>query len=174
MRAFLFLLLSATVLLSPVRAAEPPRNLALEARASASESQGDFTPEKAIDGNMGTRWSGIPGHNAGVWYQLEWKEPVEIGEVVVHQYDRYVIEFDVQVRAVPAAEWRTVQHFGRAGQRLPKVVACRFGPRRRPACGSPTSPTVRASPKCRSMPDRLPVRPPRRWPPTCAAISSGR
>jgi len=128
MRAFTFLLLSAMALLSPVRAAEPPHNLALEARASASESQGDLTPEKAIDGNLSTRWSGIPGHNEGVWYQLEWKEPVEIGEVVVYQYDRYVIEFDLQVRTDQAAGWRTVQHLGRAGQRLPKLVACRFGP----------------------------------------------
>jgi len=46
-------------------------NLALGARASASEVLDDLTPEKAIDGDFGTRWSGIPGHNEGVWYQLD-------------------------------------------------------------------------------------------------------
>jgi beta-galactosidase len=128
MRGFTFMLLLAIVFSTSLRAAEPPANLALDAKAGASETQDNLTPEKAIDGDLKTRWSGIPGHNAGVWYQLDWKQPIEIGEVVVHQYDRYVMEFDVQVRPTAAAEWRTVQHFGRPGDRLPIVVACRFGP----------------------------------------------
>jgi beta-galactosidase len=113
---------------SAAAAAESPRNLALDAKATASELLDAMTPEKAIDGKMDTRWSGIPGHNQGVWYQLEWKEPVEVGEVVIHQYDTFAMEWDVQVLDAKTAEWRTVQHFGKPGVKLPLVVACRFMP----------------------------------------------
>ena len=88
----------------------------------------DLTPEKAIDGRMDTRWSGIPGHNEGVWYQLEWKEPVEVGEVVIHQFDTFAMEWNVQVLDAKTSEWRTVQHFGKPGVQLPLVVTCRFAP----------------------------------------------
>ena len=127
MRVSVFLLI-AMVCYSPTWAAEKPRNLALDGRAKRSESLGDLTPEKAIDGKMETRWSGIPGHNQGVWFQIDWPKPIEIGEVIVHQYDRFVYEFDVQTRTDKTDAWRTVQHFGRPGERLPKVVPCRFKP----------------------------------------------
>ena len=108
----------------------PPRptNLALALKASASETLDDLTPEKAIDGKQDTRWSGIPGHNEGVWFQLDWKEPVEVGEVVVHQYDTFAMEWDVQVREENSSEWRTIRHFGKPGEKLPKVVTCNFSP----------------------------------------------
>jgi len=129
MRAFA-VCLGILSLLSPGFAADSPPNLALQARATASESQGGLTPDKANDGNLSTRWSGIPGHNAGVWYELDWNEPVEVGEVIIHQYDTYVFECDVQVRSNKTAEWQTVRHFGRPGVRLPRIVVCSFAPRR--------------------------------------------
>jgi len=50
-------------------AQESPANLARSAQAVASESfSAAFTPDKAIDGDPNTRWSGISGHNEGVWY----------------------------------------------------------------------------------------------------------
>jgi beta-galactosidase len=103
-----------------------PRNLALEARATASESYEDYVAAKASDGDPQSRWSGIPGHNEGVWFQLEWPQPVRIGEVVVRQFDRFVMELDVQVWNEANADWRTVRHFGVAGARLPGVVVGRF------------------------------------------------
>lgn len=108
----------------------PPaeKNLALAARATASETYQDLTPEKAIDGQTQTRWSGIPGHNADVWFQLEWDAPVRIAEVVLRQYDRFVMELDVQVWDERAGDWRTLQHFGEPGKRLPLVVVCRTAP----------------------------------------------
>ncbi len=113
---------------APAIAADAPKNLALAAKATASETQDDLTPEKAIDGKMDTRWSGIPGHNEGVWYQLEWKEPIEVGEVVIHQFDTFAMQWNVQVLDAKTAQWRTVQHFGRPGVKLPLVVTCRFTP----------------------------------------------
>src|SRR5258708_7668632 len=74
-----------------------PHNLALDAHATASESYGDLIADKARDGDQATRWSGIPGHNKGVWFELAWPRPILIGEVVIHQFDRFVIELDVQV-----------------------------------------------------------------------------
>ncbi|MGC8669350.1 MAG: glycoside hydrolase family 2 TIM barrel-domain containing protein [Chthonomonadales bacterium] len=106
----------------------PAENEALQATASASETYADFSPQKAVDGRQDTRWSGIPGHNSGVWFQLKWPAPVPIGEVVIHQYERFTHEMDVQVWNGAAGEWRTVRHLGRPGERLPKVIVCSFAP----------------------------------------------
>jgi len=103
-------------------------NLARRAKASASESQDGLTPEKAVDGEGGTRWSGIPGHNSGVWYQLDWEKPVRVGELVIQQFDRFTFEMDVQVWDAAKNDWRTMQHFGKPQSRLPLVVLCRFDP----------------------------------------------
>lgn len=102
----------------------PPRNLARAAHASAFESYQGMTPDLAIDGNMETRWSGIPGHNSGGWYELDWEQPVHIGEVIVFQYDRYVTEMDLQVWDEKGGDWVTLQHFGEPKSRLPRVVVC--------------------------------------------------
>lgn len=107
-------------------AAESPRNLALDAQATASESFEGLTPEKAIDGNQASRWSNIPGHNEGIFFQLDWKEPVEAGEVVVYQFEPFASEWDLQVRDGNSSPWKTVRHFGKPGRKLPKDVICNF------------------------------------------------
>ncbi len=101
-------------------------NLALHAKATASETQDNYVPELAIDGRYDTRWSGIPGHNSGVWYQLDWDKPVSIGQVILHQYDRFVIELDVQIWR--NEQWVTVQHHGKPNVHLPRVVVSEFDP----------------------------------------------
>ncbi len=101
----------------------------MQARASAFESSGDLTPDLANDGKPETRWSGIPGHNTGGWYELAWDQPMCISEVVVFQYDRYVKEMDIQVWDEDAQVWSTLQHLGQPDRRLPKVVVCRFASR---------------------------------------------
>jgi beta-galactosidase len=109
-------------------AAEPPRNLAIDAQATASEALGDLSPNKAIDGKAETRWSGIPGHNEGVWFELQWKQPVTVGQVVVDQFDTFAMEWDLQVREDDSSAWHTIRHFGTPGQRLPKAVTHSFAP----------------------------------------------
>lgn len=89
-----------------------------------------MTPNLANDGIMDTRWSGIPGHNTGGWYELAWAEPVRVGQVIVFQYDRYVKEMDVQVWDEQARAWVTLQHFGQPNDRLPKVIVGQFPIRR--------------------------------------------
>lgn len=104
-------------------AKEQTENLALTAKASASESLlPDLTPEKANDGDRHTRWSGIPGHNSGVWFELKWATSVPIEEVVVRQYDRFTEEWDLETWDETARDWVVRQHFGKKGRRLPLVV----------------------------------------------------
>src|SRR6185503_10115221 len=100
-RVLLMILLHGSALVSgapcadhdaPIARAE---NLARRARVSASESQEGFLPELAIDGDRATRWSGIPGHNSGVWYELAWDAEVAVASLVLFQYDRYVEELDL-------------------------------------------------------------------------------
>lgn len=103
-----------------------PPNLALEATASASESYQVLTPEKANDGNAATRWSGIPGHNSGVWFELSWNRAVRIAEVIIYQADAYVMELDVQVWDAGGNNWRTLKHLGKPGAKLPRVAIVSF------------------------------------------------
>ena len=111
----------------PSQAADAaPRNLALEAQASAFEEYQGMGAALANDGGMETRWSGIPGHNFGGWFQLDWAQPVRVGEVVVFQHDRYVKEMDLQVWDSTNQVWVTIEHLGAPDRRLPKVVVCRF------------------------------------------------
>ncbi|HEY5910883.1 MAG TPA: glycoside hydrolase family 2 TIM barrel-domain containing protein [Verrucomicrobiae bacterium] len=104
----------------------PPQNIALTAQASAFESYQGMTPNLANDGSMDTRWSGVPGHNTGGWYELEWDQPVRVGEVIIFQHDRYVKEMDLQVWDQDSQAWVTLEHLGTPDARLPRVVVCRF------------------------------------------------
>jgi len=108
--------------------ASSQQNLARRAHASASEFLQGMPPELAIDGNQNTRWSGIPGHNSGVWYELDWDQPISVGEVLVRQFQRFTFEWDVQVWDDSANDWRTVQHFGQPNVRLPDLVLCTIDP----------------------------------------------
>jgi hypothetical protein len=107
-------------LLSAQAPSPPPahENLARRAKASASESQDDLLPALALDGDRATRWSGIPGHNEGVEYELDWDAPVDVGCVAIHQYQRYVTEFDLDAFDDATSQWRTLAHFGNASERL--------------------------------------------------------
>jgi hypothetical protein len=103
-----------------------PRNLALAAHASAFETYEGMAANLANDGNMDTRWSGIPGHNTGGWFELDWEQPVRLAEVIVFQHDRYVKEMDLQVWDQENGAWVVLEHLGRPDGRLPRVIVCRF------------------------------------------------
>ncbi len=125
---FLKTLLAVTVLAFATAGGAQDANLARQAHASASEFYQDMTADRAADGTESTRWSGIPGHNSGVWYELDWDTPVEIGEVLIQQYQRYTFEMDVQTWDATKSEWRTVRHFGRPNVKLPGVLLCTLDP----------------------------------------------
>ena len=114
--------LSAAPPRDPVRS----RNLAREARADASESYQGLTPGQAADGDPATRWSGIPGHTSGVWFELDWAKPVRLAEVVIEQFGAYAAELDVRVWDAAESDWRTVRHLGLPGAKLPRVVVVEF------------------------------------------------
>ncbi|MFI5385007.1 MAG: sugar-binding domain-containing protein, partial [Fimbriimonadales bacterium] len=125
MRFRLLLLVVASVLSS---LAPSQQDLARRAHPVASESLQGMLPELAIDGRLDTRWSGIPGHNSGVWYELDWDSPQQVGEVLVRQFQRFTFEWDVQVWDDSAGDWKTIQHFGKPGVRLPGLVLCSIDP----------------------------------------------
>jgi hypothetical protein len=104
-------------------------NLAPGARASASEDSGpELAASFANDGTTATRWSAIPGHNEGVWFELDWPAPVTMRQVAIQQYDTYVKELDVEVWDAARGDWRTLQHLGRPEEKLPPVVVATFEP----------------------------------------------
>lgn len=122
------LLIVAAAALSIPLASAQSENLARTAHASASEYYQDMVADRATDGNGDTRWSGIPGHNSGVWFELDWDSPVEVGEVLVRQYQRYTFEWDLQAWDDVRKEWATVQHFGKPNVRLPGAVMAALNP----------------------------------------------
>jgi len=85
-------------------------NLARAAVATASESLSDMIPSKAIDGNTGTRWSGIPvitqafGSTA-----LGFSANGRGGPC--RQYDRFVTQWDLQTWDDSAGQWITKGHY---------------------------------------------------------------
>lgn len=106
-------------------AAPAAENLARRAHATGSETQDPYAAQFAIDGDLKTRWSGIPGHNKDVWFELAWDAPVEVGCVVIHQFDRFVTEFDLDAWDDAKQEWRTLAHFGNPHDRLALVILWR-------------------------------------------------
>jgi beta-galactosidase len=109
--------------------AAPAANLARSAKASAFESYQGMTPDLAVDGVEETRWSGVPGHNEGGWFELAWDRPVRIAEVVVVQHGRYVNEMDLRIWDEGGRDWTTLRHFGKPETKLPRIVTCDFEPR---------------------------------------------
>jgi beta-galactosidase len=107
------------------------QNLALQAKATASESLSDeMDASKANDDKADTRWSAKVAHFEGVWYQLEWEKPVLVGQVVIVQYDRFTTAMDVQAWDDASGTWQTLQHFGGSAEKLPRVVFATFKPRK--------------------------------------------
>ncbi len=119
-----------SIFLSHVAFAQQGTNLARKATATASESFPSFTPDLAVDGKGETRWSGIPGHNAGLWFQLDWKSPVTIRQILVRQYGRYTMEWDLQTWNDNTQKWENGGHYGAAGVHLPGNVYCVIDPPR--------------------------------------------
>ena len=105
------------------------QNLALQAKATASEFIGGMEPEKANDGDPGTRWSAKVAHFEGIWFQLEWEKPVLVGQVAIVQYDKFTTAMDLQTWDDASVSWKTIQHFGGASEKLPRVLFATFEPR---------------------------------------------
>jgi hypothetical protein len=79
-----------TVVFTSADSIEPPKNLALRARASASSSSTigpAFGPASAIDGNNSTRWESAAWTNSGgaetQWLQLAWERAQSCSRAVI-------------------------------------------------------------------------------------------
>ena len=96
----------------------PVSNLARQAVAAASSSwSSGYTPEKANDGDDGTRWNSAAGDKVGAWWQLDWPAPVTISGVLVREGIARVTGY-VCERWDGATGWIPLAGGGVAGTRL--------------------------------------------------------
>ncbi|MFH8485665.1 beta-N-acetylglucosaminidase domain-containing protein [Streptomyces longisporoflavus] len=80
-------------------------DLARGAKASSSgDETKDFPASGANDGDPKTRWSSP--YEDGAWWQLELKEPVRLGQVVLRWQDAYAAGYRVQT-STDGKTWRT-------------------------------------------------------------------
>ncbi|WP_084614186.1 beta-N-acetylglucosaminidase domain-containing protein [Nakamurella lactea] len=85
-------------------------NIALAANggvATASSTEDDlpqFTPDHAIDGNNGTRWSS--NHADGEWLQVKFAAPARLGKVVLRWESAFGKDFTLQTSA-DGVQWTT-------------------------------------------------------------------
>jgi hypothetical protein len=87
-------------------ATTPPTNLALNAVTAASSSyDSGFTPELAVDGNLGTRWSSEFGDSQ--WFAIDLGGPFSISRVVLRWEVAYAAEYLLLV-SDDGQNWRTV------------------------------------------------------------------
>ncbi|MFG2647041.1 beta-N-acetylglucosaminidase domain-containing protein [Streptomyces sp. NPDC048436] len=98
-------------------------DLARGAKASSSgDETKDFPASGANDGDPKTRWSS-PAED-GAWWQLELKEPVRLGQVVLRWQDAYAAGYRVQTSA-DGRTWRTAATVkdGRGGREAVRMDA---------------------------------------------------
>ena len=89
-----------------VPAASTPINLALNAVTAASSSfDSGFTPNLAVDGNLGTRWSSA--FSDPQWFAIDLGRPFSISRVVLRWEGAYAADYDLMV-SDDAQTWRTV------------------------------------------------------------------
>ncbi len=72
-------------------------NLARGAAARASSVwDAGYGPEKAMDGDGGTRWNAADGKAAGEWLEIEFKAPAAVDTVTIRQFENRITGFAIQ------------------------------------------------------------------------------
>ena len=72
-------------------------NLARGAAARASSAwDANYGPEKAVDGDGGTRWNTADGKTAGEWLEVEFKAPATVDTVSLRQFENRITGFAIQ------------------------------------------------------------------------------
>jgi hypothetical protein len=122
-----------TLLFISADSVEPPRNLALQAHASASSFSTigpAFGPSSAIDGNNATRWESAAWTNSGgaeaQWLQLTWQQPQSCARAVIRWGEAAGISYRL-VGSVDGKSW-TVLYQTEAGKGGAEEIS--FSPRK--------------------------------------------
>ncbi|MGQ9525361.1 MAG: discoidin domain-containing protein [Armatimonadota bacterium] len=97
------LLATATVM------AQSPVNLARSATGSSSSDwNADFSPPKANDGDMTTRWNAAGDDVNGSWLAYTWDTPQTFNKVIVRQAFDRITKFHVEVMDPTTKDWKAV------------------------------------------------------------------
>ncbi len=113
---------------------EPPKNLALSARCSASSYSTigpNFKPSSAADGKMYSHWNSAAwtksnGQEAQ-WFQLEWKSAQRFDSLTIFWGQTFATEYDVLI-SDDGQHWKTIGRVpegkgGTEASRFPAVTA---------------------------------------------------
>ena len=88
------------------------------------QNDSNYGPDKAFDGNDGTRWATDTGTKAA-WLQWDYDAPTTVKGVSIHEAYAYrVASFEIQVRPSANAAWMTVAR----GTQLGADFHCDFTP----------------------------------------------
>jgi len=68
----------------------------------------NFTPEKAFDGNLSTRWNSYAGDSDGSWLAVRWDEPQTVNKVIVREAFARVTGLRVQQFDATKNDWADV------------------------------------------------------------------
>jgi len=103
-------LLALALCLSAVAAmAQAPVNLARSATGSSSSDwNADFSPPKANDGDMTTRWNAAGEDVNGSWLAMTWSTPQTFNKVVVRQAFDRITKFHIEVMDPTTKDWKAV------------------------------------------------------------------
>lgn len=67
---------------------------AIVSASSVEQNLPQFTPDHAVDGDLGTRWSS--GYTDGEWLQVKFAQPQNLGKVVVHWEAAHATAYKLQ------------------------------------------------------------------------------
>lgn len=88
---------------------DKPINYALNKTATASsvQSGSTFTPDKAVDGNLSTRWSSIYENNQ--WFKVNLEDTNTIRRIIIRWETAYDSEYSIQV-SIDDINYKTVYY----------------------------------------------------------------
>ncbi len=74
--------------------------------SSMQDNNKDAAPEKAIDGNMGSRWSSEQ-HKDPQWIALDFGKSMDFSKIILHWENAYATAYKIQV-SDDAKNWKTI------------------------------------------------------------------
>jgi hypothetical protein len=104
----------------------PAASNRLDGAIASASSMWDatYSPAKACDGDLTTRWNSAQGAFADQWLAFDLKKPERLNTVVVYQETTWTRIAKHEVQARIGGEWKTVFE----GDAMPDIEVCRFAP----------------------------------------------
>ncbi|HEY3333551.1 MAG TPA: discoidin domain-containing protein [Capsulimonadaceae bacterium] len=106
----------------PRDAAVTPISLIAQKSATASNvhsNQTEFGADKAVDGDMETRWATDDG-TSNCWLQVDAGEAVTVGKVHIAEFAPRIQQFQIEYKAQQSDDWKIAMAGNTAGQNYTK------------------------------------------------------